>query len=267
MGILKKRKKEKLKKAWNIDRFTAILMPILLIVIVVISCLEFYRSCDIPIDDYSKIAKELSIDYDVNNMLTSNKILDSDYTTMKEKLGSSGVDMPIFIDGEIIPSLYDGSLFVEVLNNFSLTDCEMGAFCSTILSVFSDLKIDILELTLSQLSSGDYVLTSVYSFDISQLTKDSKTDVLKGIKTIYVKSVANVEMTGDIVVIKNVSSQINRLEDKLNKQALELLNTLCGYKYDACSELAINIVNDLTTKTNTKLNIQNHVFEYNLEEN
>lgn len=260
MGILKKKKKE--KKPWTTDRVVKIIMPLLLIVIVIVSCMEVYRSCDFPTETYTQMANELSKPYDPSAMMSDNKILDSDYSTMLEKLGSDGVDMPIFIDGRLTPALYDDKLFVDVLDSYSLTDCEMGAFCTTMMSVFTSLKVNMLELTLQAKGSMQWSMTSVYSLDVSELTNSVNNDTLKKIKTIYIKSVATIEMSGASVVLVDVSSQVNNLQGDVNFEALNWINSLSGHSKDACSELVIKIVNDMTTKTSTTLSLSDHSFGY-----
>ncbi len=264
MGIFRKKKKEKVKKPWTRARVVKIAMPLILIAIIIFSGYQTFTGCAEVYGTYKGILRELNKNFDVEDILDGEIITSSDFETLKEKLGEEGADMPIFAHGEIDMTLYAELNVIDVRRSFNLTDCELGVLTTYyVQDTYTNYFIDIMKLYLTKNPDETYSCEMVYELDLSNLTKDLG-DGLSDINKVYVKSNSVLDIVGNNLAIVSSSSKINDLSEENNKTLVTLINTLTGNVHDVGMKIACDLVNDISSKTETNLSIDGYILNFEL---
>ena len=262
MGILRKKKKVKAKKPMTTERFTKIILPILFVGIIVFSVMRGGFDCGIPISQYTDIINELSNPFDVGTMLGGNPVLVSDKQTLKEKVGGAGADLNIILDGQIVPELYNDAVILTASQDLTLTDVEMAQFCNIVWNDNSEVRIEILELSIDA-RTDDYLITMVYNINISKLT-EQLSNGLEKIENLYIKSESVAQMIDGELVISSSSSQINALTKKNNDELVAIVNSLVGYAKDAGVEMYASEINNMANKIDAEVIIDTHSIKFDI---
>ena len=253
-----KNKQKKEKKPITIDRVSKWLMPIFLIVIICFSGYQTFMSCGIDFDDLTEIQSELTSDFDVETFLSSNRIFASDEQTLKEKMGVNGANLAIFVQNQISYEVFNNQLKLTMLQDLELTDCEFGVFFNNIVGKeWKAFNYKCLELTIEIGNNNTYNITTVVSFDLSDAELEIDID-LSDIKKIYIKSESVVKLENNRLVVVESSAQMNGLSAKNNETMMSVVNALFSCPNDMCIDFVVKLVNDLSLKSATNIEIVQH---------
>lgn len=200
-------------------------------------------------------------DSDTTNLLTTNKMMDSDYTLFVQKAKASGLN---------IFNAYDNvdqtkwSSNKSLSSSLSLTDKEIGQFFN---NTQADSIYNFLEVTITYTGSA-YTLYSVAQFTTTQITNSSSTFAK------YVPTKINLTTTSTITVSSNTLTmdaqtsfvRINNMTKENSKTFCDLLsgesNSMPNLQI-IVNKTLLNMINQFNSDTLASLQVSSNLVAFN----
>lgn len=260
----KEKNKNKVKKRWWEKLILALLIIIFVMAIIFTIIGDLF-----PTQNYTgTVVKEIEYlkkPYNVNDILSKNKISDNDISTAETALRNSGITF--FYNGKYDDYFLDDNQSFIASATCKLDDYELGALFEKYINHSSsvDNLVTIEELTITKdEDSINHSIKLVLLFNLKNVLNISNSNNLGYLEQIYltINTKAYVAPDNIFTITNDQELKINNLPSDQSKTVLNFINKAYTTENNDLNieELSLNFfesfVNKIVSKTNTKLSLE-----------
>lgn len=268
--------KKKTEKDNNIKKKKGCLKPLIISIVifvvlgfaVIMSVKDVIKIYGVNLKTFQEYVNWLNEEVD-ENTLTTNKITNAHYVAFTEKANNSGLEI-FDSNGNVqmnVPT-------IKIENSITLTDCELGAMINNASKQENNSQVfNLLELTITDLGNGFYLMKSVVKFDLTEVKKEIGKNANDLPNQIYITSEGSCYTVGSRIQTKDNTIKINQLSNDKNQKIVNFLKEVekdmeddeLSSIMDINNYVLTEIINSFVSKTNTKIVLSNGTISFNIK--